>query len=116
MEKKEKNILKNFIDGVKKWLLKMGIINEDKHLKIIEQQNKEFDKLKEKENHEYLIKMEKIEKEKKNKLKEIEDSGNDVINKSNEKYRNLFEYLNSIKDDKEKIMEFFNSVNYPLNE
>lgn len=110
--KGESNIFVNLIDGIKNWLKKKGIItNNENHLKIIEQQNKEFNELKEKENREYSIKMKKIEEEKKNKLKEIEDSGNNTIKESNEKYKNLFDYLNNIKDDKEKIIEFFNSTN-----
>ena len=89
-------------------------LNRDKlieHEKIIKEQDEKFNELKEKENQIHLEKKRKLEEEKNEKLKDIEESAKEEISNTNKKYQNLFDYLNSIKDDQEKIIEFFNKVN-----
>ena len=81
------------------------------HEKIIKEQNEKFNQLKERENQIYLEKKRKLEEEKTQKLKDIEESAKEEISNTNKKYQNLFDYLNSIKGNQEKLIEFFNQIN-----
>lgn len=81
------------------------------HEKIIKEQNEKFNQLKERENQIYLEKKRKLEEEKTQKLRYIEESTKEEISNTNKKYQNLFDYLNSIKGNQEKLIEFFNQIN-----
>ena len=52
-----------------------------------------------------------IEQEKEKEINLIENNKNKIIEENNKKYENLIEYFESIKNDREKIIEFFNSNN-----
>lgn len=77
------------------------------HEKILKEQNDKFNELKEKENQIYLEKKRKLEEETAKKLKYIEESTKEEISNTNKKYQDLFDYLDNIKGDQEKLIEFF---------
>ena len=68
--------------------------------KIFENQVKE-----EKEN--FAREKERIINEKKAQIKQIEIDKKKEINENNKKFKDLISYLDSIKNDKQKIIEFF---------
>ena len=68
--------------------------------KIFENQVKE-----EKEN--FAMEKERIINEKKAQIKQIEIDKKKEINENNKKFKDLISYLDSIKNDKQKIIEFF---------
>ena len=75
--------------------------------KIMEKKKKEFELQIKKENENFEKEKEKIIKEKNESIQNIESNKKRSINETNIKYKNLFTYLDSIKNDKEKILEFF---------
>ena len=68
--------------------------------KIFENQVKE-----EKEN--FAMEKERIINGKKAQIKQIEIDKKKEINENNKKFKDLISYLDSIKNDKQKIIEFF---------
>jgi transcriptional regulator of heat shock response len=77
------------------------------HNKIMEKKKKEFEVQIKKENENFEKEKEKIIKEKNESIQNIESNKIRAIKEINIKYKNLFTYLDSIKNDKEKILEFF---------
>lgn len=77
------------------------------HNKIMEKKKKEFEVQIKKENENFEKEKEKIIKEKNESIQNIESNKIRAIKEINIKYKNLFTYLESIKNDKEKILEFF---------
>jgi hypothetical protein len=77
------------------------------HNKIMEKKKKEFELQIKKENENFEKEKEKIIKEKNESIQNIESNKIRAIKEINIKYKNLFTYLDSIKNDKEKILEFF---------
>ena len=77
------------------------------HNKIMEKKKKEFELQIKKENENFEKEKEKIIKEKNESIQNIESNKIRAIKEINIKYKNLFTYLESIKNDKEKILEFF---------
>ena len=75
--------------------------------KIMEKKKKEFELQIKKENENFEKEKEKIIKEKNESIQNIESNKIRAIKEINIKYKNLFTYLDSIKNDKEKILEFF---------
>ena len=73
--------------------------------KIFENQVKE-----EKEN--FAREKERIINEKKAQIKQIEIDKKKEINENNKKFKDLISYLDSIKNDKQKIIEFFQNNNF----
>ena len=73
------------------------------HNKIMEKKKKEF----ELQNENFEKEKEKIKKKKNESIQNIESNKIRAIKEINIKYKNLFTYLDSIKNDKEKILEFF---------
>jgi hypothetical protein len=91
------------------------LFSEDKKELIIEQIKqcqKKFEKNLKEENDIFIKKKKNIEKEKKNTIKLIEDKKVNTIQEDNKKYKNILSYLDSIKNDKKKLIEFFkNNIN-----
>ena len=81
-------------------------LNENfiKHIK--EQKNEYYEKIA-KENIEFEQEREKLRIEREEAIKKIEDETNNIIQENKKKYEKLFNYLNEIKNDKDKLIEYF---------
>ena len=102
----EKNLMKKY----RNILLsndKKGLIDE----KIKENQKKFENNIRE-ENENFYREKELIEKEKKEKIKSIETNTKSKIDENEKKYKKLLSHLDTIKNDKKKIIEFFKNYNY----
>lgn len=102
----EKNLMKKY----RNILLsndKRGLIDE----KIKENQKKFENNIRE-ENENFYREKELIEKEKKEKIKSIETNTKSKIDENEKKYKKLLSYLDTIKNDKKKLIEFFKNYNY----
>ena len=102
----EKNLMKKY----RNILLsndKKGLIDE----KIKENQKKFENNIRE-ENENFYREKELIEKEKKEKIKSIETNTKSKIDENEKKYKKLLSYLDTIKNDKKKLIEFFKNYNY----
>lgn len=106
LKRYEKNCIKKY---------RRMLFSEDKKELIIEQikqSQKKFEKNLKEENDIFIKEKENIEKEKKNTIKLIEDKKVNTIKEDNKKYKNILSYLDSIKNDKKKLIEFFkNNIN-----
>ena len=102
----EKNLMKKY----RNILLsndKRGLIDE----KIKENQKKFENNIRE-ENENFYREKELIEKEKKEKIKSIETNTKSKIDENEKKYKKLLSHLDTIKNDKKKLVEFFKNYNY----
>jgi len=102
----EKNLMKKY----RNILLsndKRGLIDE----KIKENQKKFENNIREEKENFYREK-ELIEKEKKEKIKSIETNTKSKIDENEKKYKKLLSHLDTIKNDKKKLIEFFKNYNY----
>ena len=102
----EKNLMKKY----RNILLsndKRGLIDE----KIKENQKKFENNIRE-ENENFYREKELIEKEKKEKIKSIETNTKSKIDENEKKYKKLLSHLDTIKNDKKKLIEFFKNYNY----
>ena len=102
----EKNLMKKY----RNILLsndKKGLIDE----KIKENQKKFENNIREEKENFYREK-ELIEKEKKEKIKSIETNTKSKIDENEKKYKKLLSHLDTIKNDKKKLIEFFKNYNY----
>lgn len=102
----EKNLMKKY----RNILLsndKRGLIDE----KIKENQKKFENNIRE-ENENFYREKELIEKEKKEKIKSIETNTKSIIDENEKKYKKLLSHLDTIKNDKKKLIEFFKNYNY----
>jgi len=102
----EKNLMKKY----RNILLsndKKGLIDE----KIKENQKKFENNIRE-ENENFYREKELIEKEKKEKIKSIETNTKSIIDENEKKYKKLLSHLDTIKNDKKKLIEFFKNYNY----
>ena len=123
-KEKEEQILNNFqlidskIDIFETNKPKNDLDNEKEKIKKLQNRMKKEEELFEEkikeENKKYNEKIEKILSDKEKKLKSIEDNKNKKIKESNEKFKRLMNYLDSIKNDKEKLIQFFQNTNYFL--
>jgi hypothetical protein len=80
------------------------------HNLIMERQNNELKNEIEKEKKNYEKEKQKIENEKKISLKLIKENKINKIKETNKKYEELFSNFEKIKNDKQKIIEFFNNL------
>jgi len=78
---------------------------------IKENQKKTEEKIKE-ENEIFIKEKENILKEKNETIKYIEDNKINKINENNIKFKNIISYLESIKNDKKKLIDYFRNLNY----
>ena len=78
------------------------------HMKRMEEQKQYFNDEVKKENDNYEKLSKEIEAETRKEINLLEENKNKIIEENNKKYNDLIMYLESIKNDKEKLIEFFN--------
>ena len=83
-------------------------LNEN-FIKLIKEQKNEYYETIAKENIEFEQEREKLRIEREEAIKKIEDETNNIIQENKKKYEKLFNYLNEIKNDKDKLIEYFNN-------
>lgn len=109
---KLKRYEKNSIKKYKKILF----YNDKKDIIVekMKQNQKKFEKKLKEENEIFIKEKEIILKEKKETIKLIENKKVNTIQENNKKYKNILSYLDSIKNDRKKLIEFFqnNISNY----
>ena len=106
LKRYEKNLMKKYRNIL--------LSNDRKELiaeKIKENQKKFEENIRE-ENENFYREKELIEKEKKEKIKSIETNTKSKIDENEKKYKKLFSHLDTIKNDKKKLIEFFKNYNY----
>ena len=106
--------LKRFEKNLMKKYRNILLSNDKKALideKIKENQKKFENNIRE-ENENFYREKELIEKEKKETIKSIETNKKSKINENEKKYKKLLSYLDTIKNDKKKLIEFFKNSNY----
>ena len=113
---KEKSLLYKLKRWEKIMMQKLGdIISHFKlfkeHKDEIKKQNDELNENIKKEME--ILESEKklIEREKEESIKKLENEKQNAIKANDEKYNEILSYLNSIKNDKDKLIEFLNSKN-----
>lgn len=97
LKRYEKNLLKKY----NKYYSNEGFIKQ------IEEERNIYNEKIAKENIEYLNEKERLRKEKEECIKKIENETNSIIQENKKKYEKLFNYLNEIKNDKVKLIEYF---------
>ena len=102
---KLKRYEKNSIKKYKKILF----YNDKKDIIVekMKQNQKKFEKKLKEENEIFIKEKEIILKEKKETIKLIENKKVNTIQENNKKYKNILSYLDSIKNDRKKLIEFF---------
>jgi hypothetical protein len=106
--------LKRFEKNLMKKYRNILLSNDKKALideKIKENQKKFENNIRE-ENENFYREKELIEKEKKETIKSIETNKKSKINENEKKYKKLLSHLDTIKNDKKKLIEFFKNSNY----
>lgn len=106
--------LKRFEKNLMKKYRNILLSNDKKALideKIKENQKKFENNIRE-ENENFYREKELIEKEKKEKIKSIETNTKSKIDENEKKYKKLLSHLDTIKNDKKKLIEFFKNYNY----
>ena len=77
----------------------------------IEKQNEELNEKIKKEMEELNKETKKIEQEKEESIKKLEIEKQNLIKANDQKYVEILDYLNTIKNDKDKLIEFLNKKN-----
>ena len=113
---KEKNLLYTLKRWEKILMNKLGkILHKFKLLKDykeeIKKQNDEINENIKREMESLEVEKKLIEKEKEESIKKLEIEKQNSIKANDKKYDEILEYLNSIKNDKEKLIEFLNGKN-----
>ena len=106
--------LKRFEKNLMKKYRNILLSNDKKALideKLKENQKKFENNIRE-ENENFYREKELIEKEKKETIKSIETNKKSKINENEKKYKKLLSHLDTIKNDKKKLIEFFKNSNY----
>ena len=104
LKKWEKDLFKY----IKNLFVKEEYVKE--HIENMKKQKNDFiNKVKE-ENNDYLIKKQQIEEEKKREINLIEENKNKTILQNKKKYKDLISQLESIKNDRAKLIEFFSTI------
>ena len=101
--------LKRFEKNLMKKYRNILLSNDKKALideKIKENQKKFENNIRE-ENENFYREKELIEKEKKETIKSIETNKKSKINENEKKYKKLLSHLDTIKNDKKKVIRFF---------
>lgn len=75
----------------------------------MKENEKNLEKQIKEENENFIQQKEVIIQQKKEQMRQIEIVKRNRIKEDNEKYKNLLSYLDKIKNDKQKIIEFFQS-------
>ena len=105
LKRYEKILLKKY----NKYFLNENFI---KHIKEIKEQKNEYYEEIAKENIEFEQEREKLRIEREEAIKKIEDETNNIIQENKKKYEKLFNYLNEIKNDKDKLIEYFKNPKF----
>jgi len=113
---KEKKLLyklkrweKILLEKLGKILLKFKLIKGYKE--EIKKDNDELNENIKKEMEHFEVEKKMIEMEKEESIKKLEIEKQNSIKANNKKYDDILVYLNSIKNDKEKLIEFLNGKN-----
>lgn len=78
-------------------------------LEYFKEKQKKYEQQIKEENENFIREKAIILKNKNERIKQIEADKKKEIDESNKKYRNIFTYLDSIKNDKNKLIEYFQS-------
>ncbi len=113
---KEKNLLYKLKRWEKILMNKLGkILDKFKLFKDykeeIKKQNDEINENIKREMESLEVEKKLIEKEKEESIKKLEIEKQNSIKANDKKYEEILAYLNSIKNDREKLIEFLNSKN-----
>jgi hypothetical protein len=106
LKRYEKNLMKKYRNLLS--------TKDKKELAIekMKETDKKFEQKIKEENHNFEKEKKMIIKEKKETIRQIEHDKKTKIDENNKKYRNLLSYLDTIKNDKKKLIEFFQNSNY----
>ena len=93
----------------KRNIKKITSLNDKNELiaEAIKESQKKFENQVKEEKENFAREKERIINEKKAQIKQIEIDKKKEINENNKKIKDLISYLDSIKNDKQKIIEFF---------
>ena len=113
---KEKNLLYKLKRWEKILMEKFGkILSKFRSIKgykeEIKMQDEELNENIKKEMEIFELEKKMIEKEKEESIQKLEAEKQNSIKANDKKYDEILEYLNSIKNDKEKLIEFLNGKN-----
>ena len=97
LKRYEKNLLKKY----------NKYFSNEEFIKQIKEERNIYNEKIAKGNIEYLNEKERLRKEKEECIKKIENETNSIIQENKKKYEKLFNYLNEIKNDKVKLIEYF---------
>lgn len=81
-------------------------------IQAINQSQKKYEKEVKDEEEKFKKEKENIINQKKEEIKKIEKNKKKEIEKENKKHKDLLSYLDSIKNDRDKIIEFLQNKNY----
>ena len=106
LKRYEKNLMKKYRNLLS--------AKDKKELAIekMKETDKKFEQKIKEENHNFEKEKKMIIQEKKETIRQIEHDKKTKIDENNKKYRNLLSYLDTIKNDKKKLIEFFQNSNY----
>lgn len=106
LKRYEKNLMKKYRNLLS--------AKDKKELAIekMKETDKKFEQKIKEENHNFEKEKKMIIQEKKKTIRQIEHDKKTKIDENNKKYRNLLSYLDTIKNDKKKLIEFFQNSNY----
>lgn len=93
---------------------KITSLNDKNELiaEAIKESQKKFENQVKEEKENFAREKERIINEKKAQIIQIEIDKKKEINENNKKFKDLISYLDSIKNDKQKIIEFFQNNNF----
>ena len=93
---------------------KITSLNDKNELiaEAIKESQKKFENQVKEEKENFAREKERIINEKKAQIKQIEIDKKKEINENNKKFKDLISYLDSIKYDKQKIIEYFQNNNF----
>ena len=81
------------------------------HLKKMDEQKRYYDEKVKNENDNFERISKEMEQEKKKEINLIEENKNKNIENNTKKYNNIISYLEIIKNDREKLIDFFTNYN-----
>ena len=81
------------------------------HLKKMDEQKRYYDEKVKNENDNFERIYKEMEQEKKKEINLIEENKNKNIENNTKKYNNIISYLEIIKNDREKLIDFFTNYN-----
>ena len=106
---KLKKYEKKLLNYLRKLFKKSNTDIIEEHIEHMEKYENEYNEAVKKENKNYEIKSKEISNNRQKELNVIEEKKNKVIKDNKTLYNDILSYLESIKDDKEKLINFFNN-------